>query len=68
MSGDLPGLSLQPAVMIDSSGHQAWAAVTLDSWTQHTGRRGQGTILVPVAVKELIFTPETNNGNAKPSS
>ena len=22
MSGDLPGLSLQPAVMIDSSGHQ----------------------------------------------
>ena len=32
--------------------------------------RGQGTIgiLVPVAVKERIFTQETNNGNAKPSS
>ena len=49
MSGDLPGLSLQPAVMIDSSGHQELGCGHLGQLDtahrvqgQGAGGRGQG--------------------------
>ena len=72
MSGDLPGLSLQPAVMIDSSGHQDPGCGHLGQLD--TGHRVQGAgnnLNIGARCNEgAHFYPISQqcNGDAKPSS